>query len=61
MVVDPEGASRGRYADDGERLYLVRPDGYIGHRSAAIDRDRLLDYLDRVGTGSTADSPGTSG
>ena len=53
VVLDPEGALRGRYAADGEWLYLVRPDGYIGHRCGVIDRDRFHHYLDRVGLGST--------
>jgi hypothetical protein len=50
-VLDPEGALHGRYAPGGQWLYLIRPDGYIGHRSTAIDRDRFDDYLDLVGLG----------
>jgi 2-polyprenyl-6-methoxyphenol hydroxylase-like FAD-dependent oxidoreductase len=52
VVLDPEGALRGRYAADGQWLYLIRPDGYIGHRCRAIDRDRFHHYLDRVGLGA---------
>jgi 2-polyprenyl-6-methoxyphenol hydroxylase-like FAD-dependent oxidoreductase len=53
VVLDPEGALHGRYAPGGQWLYLIRPDGYIGHRSTAIDRDRFDDYLDLLGLGGS--------
>jgi len=46
LVEDPNAALRKRYAGDTARLYLIRPDGYIAHRSR--DVDGLDKYLQHV-------------
>jgi hypothetical protein len=49
LVRDPEQALHHRYgAAEGDCLYLVRPDGYVGHRSRPAAPEGLRAYLDRV-------------
>lgn len=43
--VDETGDVRRRYGLDGPGLYLVRPDGHVGFRSAGTDTARLVSYL----------------
>ena len=47
-LLDPDGAAHRAYHADDERLYLVRPDGYIGYRSQPADAGKLVDYLRRL-------------
>jgi 2-polyprenyl-6-methoxyphenol hydroxylase-like FAD-dependent oxidoreductase len=48
MVLDPAGSLRRRYAASGECLYLIRPDGYVGYRSAPVSLPSFRGYLERV-------------
>ena len=48
IVLDPEGALHRRYGIRGESLYLIRPDGYVGYRSAPIAPRHLRAYLGRL-------------
>jgi len=44
--LDETGAAAARYGPQGvARLYVVRPDGFIGFRGPLADRQRLLDWL----------------
>ncbi|HXJ78571.1 MAG TPA: FAD-dependent monooxygenase [Candidatus Methylomirabilis sp.] len=45
IVLDLEGALHRRYDARAECLYLIRPDGYIGYRSAPADARHLRQYL----------------
>ena len=45
MLLDPAGEASDLYGVAAEALYLVRPDGYIGHRSQPVDQPGLLTYL----------------
>ena len=49
-VRDIEGALHRRYGAAGARLYLVRPDGYVGFRSEPPSREGLFRHLARVFT-----------
>ena len=42
--LDPEGVARGRYATSAECLYLIRPDGVVGHRSRSPRLDAVAAY-----------------
>ena len=46
-IRDAEGAFAAAYGA-GPAVFLVRPDGYVGFRSAGLDRDGLLAALGRV-------------
>src|SRR5262249_47333749 len=48
VVRAPEGALRRRYAARAESLYLIRPDGYVGYRSAPALARPLRSYLARI-------------
>ncbi len=48
VVLDEEGALHRRYDVRVECLYLIRPDGYVGYRSAPAAPGRLRDYLERI-------------
>ena len=48
IVGDPEQALQHRYGAQGGCAYLIRPDGYVGYRSASVTLPRLRQYLDRV-------------
>jgi hypothetical protein len=48
IVQDPEQALQRLYGATAECAYLIRPDGYVGYRSANVALPRLRDYLDRV-------------
>ena len=47
-MLDPDGALHRRYGIRGESLYLIRPDGYVGYRSAPIAPRHLRAYLGRL-------------
>jgi 2-polyprenyl-6-methoxyphenol hydroxylase-like FAD-dependent oxidoreductase len=47
-VRDPAGAFALAYGAAGTCAYLIRPDGYIGYRSAPPGADRLAAYLGRI-------------
>jgi 2-polyprenyl-6-methoxyphenol hydroxylase-like FAD-dependent oxidoreductase len=48
IVDDPEQTLHNRYGAETECLYLIRPDGYVGYRSAPATASRFRKYLDRV-------------
>jgi len=48
IVYDPEGALHRRYGAAEGRMYLIRPDGYIGFRGGSSDLEALLGHLDRM-------------
>lgn len=48
ILLDPEGAAHARYGAEGECLYLVRPDGYVGFRSQPPLWEPLARYLEEV-------------
>ncbi|MFE7752203.1 FAD-dependent monooxygenase [Streptomyces sp. NPDC057428] len=47
-LTDAEGHAHRDYAVDGDTLFLIRPDGYVGLRATEPDEARLLDYLSRL-------------
>jgi hypothetical protein len=49
-LLDPELVLHHRYGAEAECLYLVRPDGYVGHRSHPAGSVSLRDYLARIFT-----------
>jgi 2-polyprenyl-6-methoxyphenol hydroxylase-like FAD-dependent oxidoreductase len=48
IVLDPERALHRRLGVRGESLYLIRPDGYIGYRSAPATPTSFRRYLERI-------------
>jgi hypothetical protein len=56
VVRDPQLNLHHRYGADGERLYLVRPDGYAGFRSQPADEASLFAYLGRMFVAPAAES-----
>ncbi|HEY8517033.1 MAG TPA: FAD-dependent monooxygenase [Candidatus Binatia bacterium] len=46
VLLDPEQTMHRRYAAGHETLYLIRPDGYVGHRSQPADADALRAHLE---------------
>ena len=48
VLLDTEGAAHHRYQADLPKLYLIRPDGYIGFRSRPADQTALTAYLTRI-------------
>jgi 2-polyprenyl-6-methoxyphenol hydroxylase-like FAD-dependent oxidoreductase len=46
VLLDPERALHARWGAATATLYLVRPDGYVGHRSQPADEDALRAHLD---------------
>jgi 2-polyprenyl-6-methoxyphenol hydroxylase-like FAD-dependent oxidoreductase len=48
IVRDTDGALHRRYGATAGRVYLIRPDGYVGFRSEPPLPGPLLDYLDRL-------------
>ncbi|QBD77516.1 hypothetical protein EPA93_16570 [Ktedonosporobacter rubrisoli] len=48
VLLDPEGRLHKRYGAQGQALYLVRPDGYIGFRGFPGRPEALFDYLDTI-------------
>lgn len=48
FLLDPQQALHKRYGSSGPRLYLIRPDGYVGFRSSLADSDPLRAYLARI-------------
>jgi 2-polyprenyl-6-methoxyphenol hydroxylase-like FAD-dependent oxidoreductase len=57
VVLDTDGALHHRFGADAPCLYLIRPDGYVGYRSASADADKLWDYLDRLFTTDSVARP----
>ncbi|WP_399896067.1 FAD-dependent monooxygenase [Streptomyces sp. BBFR51] len=51
---DSEGHARRDYAVDGDTLFVVRPDGYVGLRADDPDEARVLRYLRRLLPGEPA-------
>ncbi|WP_369133860.1 FAD-dependent monooxygenase [Modestobacter sp. I12A-02662] len=47
-VLDPDGEAHRLYGADAGALVLVRPDGYIGHRSTPADAVALREHLGAV-------------
>ena len=45
ILTDPTGELHELYGASGPTAYLVRPDGYVGFRSAPADEGRLLEHL----------------
>jgi 2-polyprenyl-6-methoxyphenol hydroxylase-like FAD-dependent oxidoreductase len=45
--LDPHGALHRRLGAQRPSCYLIRPDGYVGHRSQPADAEALLAHLDR--------------
>jgi hypothetical protein len=45
LVSDRDGALRRTYAPDGDRLYLIRPDGHIAARGRSDDARRFGEWL----------------
>jgi hypothetical protein len=58
VLLDTDGEAHRLYGTQGGGAYLVRPDGYIGHRTRRAEVDRLLRYLGRVFDGRRATSAG---
>jgi 2-polyprenyl-6-methoxyphenol hydroxylase-like FAD-dependent oxidoreductase len=50
IVRDPEQALERRYGAVNGCAYLIRPDGYVGYRSASVTLPRFRQYLDCVFT-----------
>jgi len=48
VLLDTEGAAHHRYQADLHKLYLIRPDGYIGFHSRPADHTALTTYLPRI-------------
>jgi hypothetical protein len=48
VLLDPEGAAHARYGAEGECLYLIRADGYVGYRAMPPLWSRLSEYLARI-------------
>lgn len=49
LIPDPEGLVARRYGVGGRgKLFVIRPDGYVGMRAAIEDATRLRDYLARL-------------
>jgi 2-polyprenyl-6-methoxyphenol hydroxylase-like FAD-dependent oxidoreductase len=48
IVRDPAQALQRRYGAGSGCAYLIRPDGYVGYRSASVTLPRFRQYLDRV-------------
>jgi hypothetical protein len=48
VLLDPERRVHHRYGAGAECLYLLRPDGYIGHRCQPADEGRLLAHLEHT-------------
>src|SRR5262249_4817416 len=53
IVLDLERTLHGRYDAGSECLYLIRPDGYVGYRSAPAVPGPLREYLERIFTVSS--------
>ncbi|MEW6269214.1 MAG: FAD-dependent monooxygenase [Thermodesulfobacteriota bacterium] len=47
VLLDASQALHRRYAAAGETLYLIRPDGYVGHRSQPANASALESHLAR--------------
>ncbi|NOK58608.1 MAG: hypothetical protein GFH27_549279n414 [Chloroflexi bacterium AL-W] len=45
---DPQGLAAQLYTASISKMYLVRPDGYIGFRSQSVQSTPLLRYLERI-------------
>ena len=45
LWVDPDGESISRLGAEEGGVYLIRPDGYIGYRSANLDPEGVASYL----------------
>jgi 2-polyprenyl-6-methoxyphenol hydroxylase-like FAD-dependent oxidoreductase len=48
IVRDPQEALQRRYGAGNGCAYLIRPDGYVGYRSASVTLPRFRQYLDRL-------------
>ena len=48
ILVDTQGDLYRLWASEGESLYLIRPDGYLGYRSQPADSARLFSYLEMI-------------
>jgi hypothetical protein len=48
LILDPEQSLHYRYGAETECLYLIRPDGYVGHRSQPATASALHKYLRRI-------------
>jgi 2-polyprenyl-6-methoxyphenol hydroxylase-like FAD-dependent oxidoreductase len=48
VVLDPERSLQRRFDVRGECLYLIRPDGYVGYRSAPASPTSFRRYLERI-------------
>ncbi len=47
MLADEDGAVHRRFGAGAEGFYLVRPDGYVGHREWPLETARLEAELAR--------------
>jgi hypothetical protein len=50
LLVDANETFSKSYGANRSSLILIRPDGYIGYRSASFDRPRLQSSLQRIFT-----------
>jgi hypothetical protein len=48
VILDVDRSLHHRFGAGATRLYLTRPDGYVGYRSEPTDAARLWAYLDRI-------------
>ena len=48
IIGDAQLALHNRYSAERNRLYLIRPDGYIAYRDQPADKERLQYYLASV-------------
>jgi hypothetical protein len=48
ILLDPERTVHERYGARSECAYVIRPDGYVGHRSMPTQTERIRGYFGRV-------------
>jgi 2-polyprenyl-6-methoxyphenol hydroxylase-like FAD-dependent oxidoreductase len=58
LFEDTEGRFQRAYAGQEKAAWLIRPDGYVGYRTAELRRERLLEYLDRILPAQLPRAPG---
>lgn len=59
VLHDVDGEAHRLYGAQAGALYLVRPDGYVGHRAQPAEEHGLLEYLGAVYRGSATRGPTT--